>query len=129
MKVIPWIFTSGAVLCFLAVLVGAFGAHALEPLLLKNNRLDTFETASHYHFFHALGLLILGLIELPRKLLLTQRVTAICLVFGIFVFSGSLYCLSVTNVSFLGAITPFGGLMLLMAWGGMIKIGLQSKIV
>ena len=125
MKLTPWIFISGALLCFLAVSIGAFGAHALETLLSENNRVATFETSSHYHFFHALVLLILRLIEMPKTLLLTQRFVAICFSIGVCIFSGSLYLLSVTNITFLGAITPLGGLILLLAWVGMLKIGFK----
>ena len=127
MKLTPWIFISGAVLCFLAVSIGAFGAHALESLLVENNRLATFETASHYHFFHALVLLILGLINMPKALLPTQQFVAICFILGVCIFSGSLYSLSVTNIGILGAITPIGGVIFLLAWIGMVKIGLQWK--
>jgi len=125
MKLTPWMFISAAVLCFLAVSIGAFGAHALESLLIENNRLATFETASHYHFFHALALLTLSLIDMPKKLLPTQKFVAICFVIGTCIFSGSLYLLSVTNVSFLGAVTPVGGVIFLLAWAGMVKIGWQ----
>jgi len=128
MRLTPWIFISGALLCFLAVSIGAFGAHALEALLSENNRMATFETASHYHFFHGLVLLVLSLVDMPRALLPTLKFVVICFVFGICIFSGSLYLLSVTNIGTLGAITPIGGGGLLLAWAGMVKIGLQWKI-
>lgn len=128
MKLTPWMFTSAAVLCFLAVSIGAFGAHVLELLLVKNNRLATFETASYYHFFHALALLVMSVIDMPKILLRTQRFVAVCFVLGTCVFSGSLYLLSITNISILGAITPIGGVILLIAWAGVIKIGLKWNI-
>ncbi|MEM7357921.1 MAG: DUF423 domain-containing protein [Pseudomonadota bacterium] len=107
---------SGAILMFLAVLLGAFGAHALEPVLEKNNRVAVFDTASRYHFYHALGLLVIGLLiqhdfELPHMKLIVS--TMLC---GVLIFSGSLYVLALTNLGWLGMVTPIGGGLLLLAW-------------
>ena len=129
MKLTPWIFISGAVLCLLAVSIGAFGAHAFQAVLIENNKRLTFDTASQYHFFHALALLVFSNIEPPKGLLNVQRFVATCLIVGVCIFSGSLYLLSITNIAFLGALTPIGGVVLLMAWAGMIRMGFKWQSV
>ncbi len=108
---------SGAILLFFAVLIGAFGAHALTELLEKNQRLNVFETASRYHFYHGLGLLLLGVLIHFNQKLAFQRSTFLCLLLGVLFFSGSLYCLAVFNAGWLGAIAPIGGILLLCGWG------------
>lgn len=99
----------------LSVAIGAFGAHGLKDLLLENGRLDTFETAVKYQFYHTLALLVLGLLMLrfESKFLLYA---AGFMVLGIVVFSGSLYILCLTNITSLGAITPLGGLAFICGW-------------
>ena len=90
--------------------LGAFGAHALADLLTKNGTLETWKTASHYHFVHALGLLVLGLMgERAGK-------SWTFLAAGTVIFSGSLYVLALTNIKWLGAITPFGGVFMIIGW-------------
>lgn len=114
-----------ASMCLLAVAVGAFGAHGLMPLLLDNNRVMTFETANSYHFYHALGLLFLSLfvrVEGASKLL---GWAFTLMLFGLLIFSGSLYILSITNVTWFGAITPIGGLLLLLSWGLLIRYAIK----
>lgn len=106
---------TGSILAGLAVAIGAFGAHALHELLQENQRADTFETATQYHIFHALALLIVGVLQ-TKNAHKHLKVVSILFLFGTLVFSGSLYLLSVTNISFLGAITPVGGLMFLAGW-------------
>ena len=99
----------------LAVAIGAFGAHALKNLLEANNRLETFETASKYHFYHALALLFVGLLfsyGSPRSMNLSGHF----FIWGIIIFSGSLYLLCLTNIRWLGAITPIGGVLLILGW-------------
>lgn len=107
---------TGAILLALAVIVGAFGAHALQ------GRLDAYlkgvyETGVMYHFFHALGLLVVSF--LPRiGALSASRAGWICalLLTGVILFSGSLYALAISGVRILGAVTPFGGLAFIAAW-------------
>jgi uncharacterized membrane protein YgdD (TMEM256/DUF423 family) len=84
-------------------------------LLLQNGRVDTFETAVKYQGLHALALVLLGIVseKLNSSLI---RYAAISMVIGILIFSGSLYILSITNIGFLGAITPIGGLGLIAGW-------------
>lgn len=99
----------------LAVAIGAFGAHILQDLLAQNDRLDTFDTASQYHFYHTIALLIIGLLMRDSNDGILKR-SAMAFVLGILIFSGSLYTLSVTNITFLGAITPIGGILFIIGW-------------
>ena len=106
---------TGAILLLLAVMMGAFGAHALDGLLRELGRMDVFETANRYHFYHGLALLLLGVYG-SRQSINYLRWVAGSMLAGICLFSGSLYLLAVTDVSWLGMITPFGGVLLCLAW-------------
>ncbi len=99
-----------ALLCFLAVAFGAFGAHALKPTLEANGLADAWKTAVLYQFLHAIALLVLALLGAG------PRATWWLLFSGIVIFSGSLYLLCLTNVRWLGAVTPLGGLLFLAGW-------------
>lgn len=99
-----------AVMGFLAVALGAFGAHGLEKLLKANERVETWHTAVFYHFIHAVMLYVLAQNQ-PLK-----RGPWWSFFIGIVIFSGSLYLLSVTNARWLGAITPIGGVCFLVGW-------------
>ena len=100
----------------LSVGIGAFGAHSLEGLLIKNGRLDTFETAVAYHFYHSLGLLGLGILRLIKPDWNGLKLAAWGMFLGILIFSGSLYLLSLTGITWLGAITPIGGVGFILGW-------------
>nr|WP_287936550.1 DUF423 domain-containing protein [Algoriphagus sp.] len=100
----------------LAVGLGAFGAHGLEPLLIQNGRLDTFETAVSYHFYHTIGLLGLGILALIKPDWKGLSLAAWGMFLGILVFSGSLYILCLTGITWLGAITPIGGVGFILGW-------------
>lgn len=100
----------------LAVGLGAFGAHSLEDLLIQNGRLDTYQTAVNYHFYHTLALFGIGILALLKPNWKGISFTAWCLVLGIVIFSGSLYILSLTGITWLGAITPLGGLAFILGW-------------
>ncbi len=109
------ILIAGSIFGLLTVVVGAFGAHALQATLLANGRVDTFETAVLYQGIHALALLIIGI--LSEKIGSPKIVYAgFSMVIGVLIFSGSLYILSLTNMTFLGAITPIGGLFMILGW-------------
>ena len=99
----------------LAVGLGAFGAHGLEAPLTANGRLDTYETAVKYQFYHTLALLLTGilLMNINHDYFIWASWSFII---GMVIFSGSLYILSLTNVTWLGAITPIGGLALIVGW-------------
>tara|TARA_X000001036_G_scaffold10012_1_gene8871 strand:- start:297 stop:665 length:369 start_codon:yes stop_codon:yes gene_type:complete len=104
----------GSVFAALSVLMGAFGAHGLKNRLSIED-LAIFETAVRYQMYHALGLLLMGLASfyLTEKLVSTP---AYFLILGIIVFSGSLFLLVFTNLRWFGAITPIGGLCLIIGW-------------
>ncbi|HEX5400618.1 MAG TPA: DUF423 domain-containing protein [Verrucomicrobiae bacterium] len=99
-----------AVSGFMAVALGAFGAHALKNVLAQNGMAAVWETAVFYHFIHAVMLFLLA----GRKPFAT--VAWWCFLAGIVVFSGSLYLLAATGARWLGAVTPFGGVSLLAGW-------------
>lgn len=105
----------GAVSAALAVALGAFGAHALREHLTPA-ALAVYETASRYHFYHALALLLTGAVALHAPAAPGLRVAGWLLVAGTVLFSGSLYLLAVTGVRWLGAITPLGGVAFIVAW-------------
>lgn len=108
-------FITGALAGMLAVALGAFGAHALKARLLASGRLDTYNLAVEYQFYHALALLAVGLAaqNTPSTLL---RSAAWCFLGGILIFSGSLYILSIFDVPMAGAITPIGGTAFIAGW-------------
>lgn len=105
----------GAVNAFLAVALGAFGAHGLEGKV-EPRYLDIWKTGVTYQMFHATGLLIIGVLlgKLPANALLSW--SGWLMLIGIILFSGSLYVLTLTKIGVLGAITPLGGVSFLVAW-------------
>src|SRR6516164_936155 len=107
-------FRVAAVLCFLAVALGAFGAHALRSTLEGRGMVDVWNKAVFYQFIHAVALLALALYGTINR--------GACWLFvaGILVFSGSLYLLALTNLRWLGAITPLGGLCFLAGWAWLV---------
>ena len=100
----------------LGVAIGAFGAHALHDTLVRAGRLETFETAVRYQFYHALALLAAGVLWAARPELRALGTTGALWAGGIVVFSGSLYALCFTGITKLGAVAPIGGLLLLGGW-------------
>jgi uncharacterized membrane protein YgdD (TMEM256/DUF423 family) len=94
----------------LAVMIGAFGAHALRDKLDAYS-MGVYEKAVFYHFIHALGLLIVSVLKPPSMNWICGLLLA-----GIVLFSGSLYALAVTGMRALGAVTPLGGLAFIAAW-------------
>jgi uncharacterized membrane protein YgdD (TMEM256/DUF423 family) len=106
----------GAVLAGLAVAAGAFGAHGLETRVTPE-RLEVFETAARYQMYHALALLLAGiLLRSGRGSARLIRWSGLLMLAGVLLFSGSLYVLVLTDTSWLGAVTPFGGVLFLIAW-------------
>ncbi len=110
---------SGGLLGFLAVALGAFGAHGLKSRLTED-MLAVFQTGVTYHMSHALALLLTATLMLHWPQSLALKWTAACFLLGVLVFSGSLYVLSVTGIRWLGAVTPLGGLTLLVGWAAFI---------
>lgn len=110
--------TQAAVLGFLAVALGAFGAHGLRAHL-SAEALAWWHTAVLYHALHALALLgaSLAAARAPSRPL---RIAGTCFVLGVLLFSGSLYALALTGVRALGAVTPAGGVLLLAGWAALV---------
>ena len=108
------ILMTASILLALAVALGAFGAHGLKAHL-STEMLQTYKTGIEYHFYHALGLLFIGVLSIsyPSGLL---NWSAILLAIGIVFFSGSLYVLSISGIKWIGAITPLGGLCFIAGW-------------
>lgn len=106
----------GSLSALLAVAFGAFGAHALQARIAPE-LMAVYHTGVEYHFYHALGMLLVGLaaLHLPDSGLLEGAGWA--MLAGTILFSGSLYLLCLTGLRWLGAVTPFGGLAFLAAWG------------
>ena len=113
---------------FLAVSIGAFAAHGLESFL-SPERLQTFQTGVEYHMYHSLALFGVGLLGLyyPNESL--PKISGYFFLLGILFFSGSLYILGITDIRWLGAITPIGGLFFLAGWGALCIFGLNSNII
>jgi uncharacterized membrane protein YgdD (TMEM256/DUF423 family) len=105
-------FKVGAAICFLAVVLGAFGAHALRATLTANDSRAIWNTAVLYQFLHGLALIMLSTQD-------TNRFACYFFIAGIVLFSGSLYALAATHATWLGAITPLGGICFLIGWGSL----------
>jgi len=114
-------FRIAAVLCFLAVALGAFGAHSLKATLQAHEMGSVWEKAVFYHFIHAIALLILSLHGSG------SRGSSTLFLAGIILFSGSLYLLALTNVRWLGAITPLGGICFLAGWAWLVFLPGSSR--
>ncbi len=98
-----------AIVLFLGVALGAFGAHALADRLAEKDRVATWDTAVLYHLVHGVALFIIALTAARSR-------SFWFLLAGVVIFSGSLYALSITGITKLGAITPIGGLCFLIGW-------------
>ena len=98
----------------LAVAIGAFGAHGLKPRL-SEEMMQVYKTGVEYHFYHALGLLLIGILSASMQSGLLNW-SALFLGLGIILFSGSLYLMAVTGIRWLGAITPLGGISFITGW-------------
>lgn len=118
----------GAISAGLAVALGAFAAHALK-VRLDPQALATFEVGARYQMYHALALVAVGVLAERRATRLLTVSGALFLV-GMLLFSGSLYALALSGVTWLGAITPFGGVAFLSGWGCLAAAALKgSRIV
>jgi uncharacterized membrane protein YgdD (TMEM256/DUF423 family) len=106
----------GSVLALLAVIIGAFGAHALKARV-SPEMFAVYQTGVQYHFYHALGIALVGLafFHLPDSSAL--RAAGWLMVAGVFLFSGSLYALALSGQNGLGAVAPIGGTAFILGWG------------
>jgi uncharacterized membrane protein YgdD (TMEM256/DUF423 family) len=108
------LFRIAAALCFIAVALGAFGAHALKATLQSSGMLEVWNKAVLYHFFHAIAMVALALHGAGN------RGAYFLLAAGVLLFSGSLYTMALTNIRWLGAITPLGGVCFLAGWAWLV---------
>lgn len=111
------IISTAAIFGMLAIILGAFGAHALKKVLTFE-QLTTFETGVKYQIYHALFLLFIGILELSQK---AKKTIYYLVVVGIIFFSGSIYLLATNNLTsfdfkVIGFITPIGGFLLISSW-------------
>ena len=115
----------GAIVMFIGVGAGAFGAHALAGMLAETGREGTFETAVRYQMYHGLALLAVALLvrQNPSALL---SWSGWLFFIGVLIFSGSLYLLIFSGMRWLGAITPIGGAAFLAGWCCLFLFALRS---
>ncbi|MCA9001377.1 MAG: DUF423 domain-containing protein [Planctomycetes bacterium] len=107
----------GALMGALAVGMGAFGAHGLKSLDPTPEALDWWKTAAHYHLLHAVALAVVGLLASQgSQSVRVERSAGICFLSGIVIFSGTLYAMAVGAPKILGAVTPIGGILLILGW-------------
>lgn len=121
--------TTGAVLAGLGVGLGAFGAHGLKEVL-DPSALAIFETAVRYQMYHAIGIVAIAVLGLSTSAVKAEpwlRRSCQLLLTGIVVFSGSLYVLVATGISWLGAVTPLGGLALILGWAALAVGGIRMR--
>lgn len=123
------IISAAAILGFVAIILGAFGAHALKKVL-DVEQLVSFETGVRYQMYHALFLLFLGSTKLVSDK--TKKNIYYLVISGVLLFSGSIYLLAtrnITNVDFsvIGFITPIGGLLMIIAWALLFLNILKGK--
>ena len=122
-----WLTASG-ISGFLAVVLGAFGAHGLQARLADAadgaKRLSWWQTAAHYHLMHALALAVVALViaHAPQA-----RYAGVGFVVGTALFSGSLYVMALGGPRWLGAVTPLGGAAFLVGWGVLVFCGLALR--
>lgn len=116
----------GAVIMALSVALGAFGAHMLKDTI-SGDEMAVYETGVHYHMIHGLAILLTGLAAglfgESRKLFWA----GFLFIFGVFIFSGSLYVLSLSGIKWLGAITPIGGVSFIAGWFTLAAAALSRK--
>lgn len=110
-----WMLIAGSVNGALAVILGAFGAHALKSRLAAG-ALSIYHTGNQYHFYHSLAMLGIGLCARHLPSTCWIKAAAILMLAGTVVFSGSLYILAFTGQRWLGALAPVGGSALIAAW-------------
>lgn len=105
---------TGSVFAALAILFGAFGSHALKEKL-NPEQLEIYDIATRYLMFHALGIFAIGILgyQVPSEVLTWPL---LLMIFGILIFSGSLYLISLAGYKKLGMVTPIGGLALIISW-------------
>ncbi len=122
MKLSKQFIIAGGILGMFGVAMGAFGAHGLQAILEANGRVDTFNTASRYQMYHALGLLLVGVLA-ERSAEKWLAWAGYAMFIGTLIFCGSLYILAVFNVGWMGAVAPLGGTALVISWALILLAG------
>ncbi|GGD63659.1 DUF423 domain-containing protein [Lacimicrobium alkaliphilum] len=119
-----WILTSGAFLAMTGVMLGAFAAHGLKGRL-DESLMSAFQTGVQYQLWHSLALILLVLLyrHQPQPML---QWSAISILVGVVLFSGSLYMLALTGMRFFGPITPLGGLIMIFGWLLLVIASIRS---
>jgi uncharacterized membrane protein YgdD (TMEM256/DUF423 family) len=107
------ILMTGSFFLFIAVLLGAFGAHGLKNIL-EAQALDTFKTGVTYQFYHGFGLILLAIIS--KTYGIDVKKSALLFIIGIFLFSGNCYLYSITQIKTIALIIPAGGLSFITGW-------------
>lgn len=119
---------ASGVLGFLAVALGAFGAHGLKgrlaPLADGAQRLEWWQTGAHYHLVHALAVALAAWLA-SREAGAAASVAGVAFIAGVVLFSGSLYVMTLTGIRGLGAVTPLGGVAFLVGWGAVVVAALR----
>jgi uncharacterized membrane protein YgdD (TMEM256/DUF423 family) len=122
-----WLTASG-ISGFLAVALGAFGAHGLQARLADAadgaKRLSWWQTAAHYHLMHALALAVVAFLFAHTQ---HARYAGVAFGLGTLLFSGSLYVMALGGPRWLGAVTPLGGAAFLVGWGVLVYCGLALR--
>ncbi|WP_189572831.1 DUF423 domain-containing protein [Marinobacter zhanjiangensis] len=122
----PWL-AAGALIAMLAVMAGAFGAHGLRGMV-SERALEVFQTAVTYQIYHAIALVLVALLSatgLSRRLL---GVAGGFFLAGIILFSGSLYLLVLTDIRWVGPITPLGGVCFMVGWAVLVAAALRRSV-
>ena len=124
------IIITASIFGMLAVILGAFGAHGLKSLI-NTTELATWQTAVQYHFYHVFALLFLSTFSRVKTRLINLSYWSFTI--GIFLFSGSLYILAaksilgISQTSFIGPVTPLGGLFFILGWAFLLLAAIRNK--
>ena len=111
-KKIMWIIKTGIIFSLISIIIGAFGAHALENIIAE--KIEVFKTGVQYQIFHGLGLILIGI--LSKTFSVDLNTVAYLIIAGIILFSGSLYLISIFKTTSIGIITPIGGTLFIIGW-------------
>lgn len=109
---------AGAILGAIGVVLGAFGAHALKSMLEVSGRMDTFETAVKYQFYHALALVLISILLQNASITAAKwyNWAGYGMLAGVIIFSGTLYTICFTGIKTFGAVAPIGGTLMIVGW-------------
>ena len=118
--------TFGAIFCFMAVLAGGVGSHALKDHLAVMGSQSNYDLATRYLFYHGLALILIGIAK-NRYIDAALHLPGWLFIFGTFLFQGNLYLISLTDFRLTSYLTPFGGISLMLGWLALAFILLRIK--